>query len=72
MNPLKIIEFIRQQKITKEQFCKLCKIDLSTLDDIIYYGKSVDYKVTERICDVMGIGFYDLSSYETTSTFFTI
>lgn len=64
MNALKIIEYIRKHNITKSEFCKKCNISLSTLDDIIYYGKSVDYMVAEKISDAMGIGVYALYSYE--------
>ena len=64
MNALKIIEYIRKHNITKSEFCKKCNISLSTLDDIIYYGKSVDYMVAKKISDTMGIGVYALYSYE--------
>ena len=63
MNPLKIINYIQQHNLTKEQFCKLCDINVSTLDDIVYYGKSVDYKVAEKISNVMGIGVYELYTH---------
>ena len=63
-NALKIIEYIRKHNITKSEFCKKCNISLSTLDDIIYYGKNVDYMVAEKISDAMGIGVYALYSYE--------
>lgn len=60
MNPLIIIKYIRQNKLSKNQFCKLCNIATTTLDDIVYYGKSVDYIIAERISHVMGIGVYEL------------
>jgi hypothetical protein len=34
------------------------------LDDIIYYGKSVDFKVAERISQAMGMGVYELYIYD--------
>ena len=45
MNPLRILNYIRQNKLTKAEFCKLCKIKVSMLDDIIYYGKTIDFKI---------------------------
>ena len=60
MNIIKIIEFIRNHKLTKNQFCQMCKITPSILDGIIYYGKGIDYAVAEKISDAMGIGVYEL------------
>ena len=60
MNILKIIDYIRIHNITKNEFCKKCNIKISTLDDIIYYGKHVDYQVAEKISEVMGLGVYEL------------
>ena len=60
MNPLKIIEYIRQHKLTKSEFCKMCNISIATLDNIIYYGHNVDYKIAEEISNVMEIGVYEL------------
>lgn len=64
MNPLKIINYIRENKLTKTEFCKKCNIDISLLDSIIYYGKSIDYTITERIASVMGIGVYELFTFD--------
>ena len=64
MNPLKIINYIRENKLTKTDFCKKCNIDISLLDGIIYYGKSIDYSITERIASVMGIGVYELFIFD--------
>ena len=64
MNIFKIIDYIRRHNITKNEFCKKCNISLSTLDDIIYYGKRVDCQVAEKISDVMGIGVYELYTHE--------
>ncbi len=60
MNPLKIINYIRQHKITKEMFCKMCNINLHTLDCIIYYGTTIDFEIAERISLAMGVGVYEL------------
>ena len=46
MNILRIINYIRKHKLKKSEFCKKCGITPSMLDDIIYYGKSVDFKVS--------------------------
>ena len=62
MNPLIIIEYIRKQNITKEEFCERCNINLSTLDNIVYYGKRVDYEIMEHISIAMKIGVYELYS----------
>ena len=70
MNPLKIIEYIRRHNLTKSEFCKRCNIKLSTLDSIIYYGNNVDYKVVEQISNGMGIGVYELYSYDYQKNFF--
>lgn len=64
MNPLKIINYIRENKITKYQFCKKCNITLSTLDAIIYYNKIVSYEILERIANAMGTGVYLLCMYD--------
>ena len=64
MNPFKIIQFIRQPKLSKEDFCKLCDIDVQLLDNIVYYGYSVEFKIAERIADAMGIGVYLLYTYD--------
>jgi len=72
MNPLKIIEYIRQHNISKSQFCKMCNITLSALDSIVYYGKNVDYSVVEKIADAMGIGVYELYTYNYQSNYYTI
>lgn len=64
MNPLKIINYIRENKLTKTDFCKKCYIDISLLDSIIYYGKTIDYSITERIASVMGIGVYELFTFD--------
>lgn len=66
MNPLKIINYIREQKITKSEFCKLCNIKPSTLDCIVYYGNMIDHSVAEKICNVIGIGIYELYIYDNT------
>ena len=42
------------------KFCKLCDINLNTLDCIIYYGTLIDFKIIERISHVMEIGVYEL------------
>ena len=64
MNPFKIIQFIRQHKLSKEDFCKLCDIDIQLLDNIVYYGYSVEFKIAERIADAMSIGVYLLYTYD--------
>ena len=63
MNPLKIIHFIRENKLTKEQFCKMCNISLTTLDNIVYYNNSVDYPTAVRISETMGMGVYELYAF---------
>ena len=60
MNPLKIINYIKQHNLTKDEFCKMCNIDVSTLDGIIYYGYSVDFQIAEQISEVMELGVYEL------------
>jgi len=72
MNPIKIIEYIRQHKLTKSEFCKMCNISLPMLDDIVYYGKTINHKVAEKIADAMGIGFYDLYTYDYPAYYFTL
>lgn len=62
MNPLKIIEYIREHKLTKSEFCKICNITLATLDDIVYYGACKDFEIAEKISDAMNIGVYELYS----------
>ena len=64
MNPLKIIEYIRRNKLTKSEFCKMCNISIDMLDNIVYYGHNVDYNIAEKICDAMGIGVYELYTYD--------
>ena len=71
MNPLKIIKYIRQNKLTKSEFCKMCNISATTLDSIIYYGKSVDFSVVEKISATIGIGVYELYMHNSTN-YFTI
>ena len=56
MDILKIINYIREYKLTKSDFCKKCGITPSMLDDIIYYGKSVDFKVAQKLADEIGMG----------------
>jgi len=62
MNSLKIIEYMRNNKLSKENFCKLCEIDLQTLDDMVYYGK-YDNKTLEKIADKINIGYYQFFMY---------
>ena len=64
MNPLKIINYIRVNNLTKSEFCKICNIKLSILDDIVYYGNNVDFKIVEKISNVMGIGVYELYIFD--------
>ena len=63
MNAIKIINFIREQSITKEEFCKLCNITTTMLDDIIYYGEFISFEVCERVADVMEVGVYELYTH---------
>ena len=63
MNPLTIIKFIRDNSLTKEEFCKKCNITIDILDNIIYYGTTIEFKIAERISDAMGIGVYELYIY---------
>lgn len=72
MNILRIINYIREHKLTKSEFCKKCGITPSMLDDIIYYGKSVDFKVAERISQAMGMGVYELYIYDYQLNYFTL
>lgn len=58
-----IINYIREHKLTKEQFCQKCKITIETLDGIVYYGEIIDFKTSERIAKSMGIGVYELFCY---------
>ena len=55
-----IIEYIRRNNLTKSEFCKMCNITPKTLDDIIYYGKTIDCQKAEKISNTMGIGIYEL------------
>ena len=64
MNPLRIIDYIREHKLTKTQFCKICNIKLSTLDKIVYYGKVIDFSIAEQIAESMGMGVYELYTYD--------
>lgn len=57
MNPLIIIEYIRQHKLTKEEFCKFCEINIETLDDMIYFDK-YNNETLEKISDKTNIGYY--------------
>lgn len=72
MNILRIINYIREHKLTKSEFCKKCGITPSMLDDIVYFGKSVDFKVAERISQVMGMGVYELYIYDHQPNYFTL
>ena len=56
MDILKIINYIREHKLTKSDFCKKCGITPSMLDDIVYFGKSVDFKVAQKLADEIGMG----------------
>ena len=58
LNAMVIIKYIRRNNITKDFFCKLCKIDDITLDDIVYLGK-YDNATLEKIANIIGIGYYD-------------
>ena len=64
MNILKIIKYFRRNKITKSEFCAKCNISPSMLDDVVYYGKNVDFKVAERMADMMGVGVYELYTFD--------
>ena len=64
MNPLRIIDYIRENKLTKTQFCKMCNISTSTLDTLVYYGKSVDFSIMEKIAEGMNVGVYALYTYD--------
>ena len=63
MNPITIINYIKEHKITKEQFCKMCDITIDTLDGIIYYGQTINFKTAERIAKRMDMGVYELYSF---------
>ena len=56
MDILKIINYIRKHKFKKSDFCKKCSITPSMLDDIVYFGKSVDFKVAQKLADEIGMG----------------
>ena len=58
-----IINYIRYNKLSKEEFCKLCDMDTSTLDEIIYLGK-YDTNTLKKIAKILNIGFYEFFSYE--------
>jgi hypothetical protein len=64
MGILKIINYIRKHKLKKSEICKKCGITPSMLDDIIYFGKSVDFKVAQKLADEMGMGVYELYIYD--------
>ena len=34
------------------------------LDDIIYYGKTVDFAIAERIAKSLGLGVYELYTFD--------
>ena len=70
MNILRIINYIREHKLTKSEFCNKCGITPSMLDDIVYFGKSVDFKVAERISQAMGMGVYELYIYDYQHNYF--
>lgn len=72
MDSIKIINYIRKHHLTKSEFCKKCNITLSLLDDIVYYGKSVDFQIAERISDAMGIGVYALYSHDYQPTYYVL
>lgn len=60
INIIKVIQYIRETNITKDKFCELCNIKSQLLDDIIYYGKRIDFKIAEKIAEVIEIGVYEL------------
>lgn len=62
MNPLVIIQYIRQHNMTKSEFCKICSITIQMLDDIVFYGKCPNYKVAEKISKATKLGIYELYS----------
>ena len=64
MNSYKIIKFIRQHRLTKNEFCKMCNISPTILDNIVYYDKNTDYQTAKNISTAMGIGVYELYTYD--------
>lgn len=64
MNPLTIIKYIREHRLTKNEFCKMCNIKLTLLDSILYYGNNIEYSIAERIANTMNIGVYELYTFD--------
>lgn len=62
MNSLKIIEYMREHKLSKCDFCKLCEIDIQTLDEIVYFGK-YDNQTLEKIATKLNINYYQFFIY---------
>ena len=61
-NSMLIIKYMRNNKLSKEQFCQLCNIDLTTLDDIVYFGK-YQYETLSRIGEKIDAGIYEFFMY---------
>lgn len=54
INPDKILKYIKDNKLTKEEFCNKCKIDLSTLKEILK-GEKVEFSIFYRLAQTMKI-----------------
>lgn len=58
---IKLIEnFIKEKHLTKSKFCKMCKIDLSTLNKIMADGENFRITALFKIAKVLNIHIYQL------------
>ena len=58
LNPMVIINYIRENNLKKEEFCDLCKISTSELDNIIYFGE-YNSELLDKISIATNIGDYE-------------
>lgn len=60
-NAINTIEkYIKLKKITKTQFCKVCKISYSTLNKILNNNNSIKFTALLKIARVLNIEIHQL------------
>ncbi len=55
-----ILQYMKQHKLSKKSFCKLCDIGYSSLNNVLKGNLKISYIVYVKIVNVMGIKLKDL------------
>lgn len=59
-----IDKFIKDNKLSKEKFCKKCEIGSEDYDDMFRQSYNLDLHIIAKVCKYMNIKFYEIFSSE--------